>query len=116
MGDMSKDFSRYEFQCRCGCGKNTIDAELLKVLQDLRDSTGCRIDIVSGHRCFTHNNNVGGAPNSQHLWGKAADIQVWNHRPSEVYAILDKKYPAQYGIGKYPSWVHVDVRGYRARW
>ena len=32
----SKYFSRSEFACRCGCGFDTVDAELLQILEKLR--------------------------------------------------------------------------------
>ena len=120
MGDLSKNFSRFEFACPCGCGFDTVDAELIRVLEDLRR---CLFDhpitINSGCRCEKHNadESVRGTPGSQHLTGKAADIVVEGVSPSMVADCLEDKYPDRYGIGRYPTWTHIDVRsGPPKRW
>ncbi|MCU7917080.1 MAG: DUF882 domain-containing protein [Candidatus Thiodiazotropha sp. (ex Epidulcina cf. delphinae)] len=112
----SKYFSRYEFRCRCGCGKNTVDTELHDVLVDARDYFQRPITINSAHRCTSHNKKVGGSKNSQHLDGKAADIEVSGISPYDVYDYLNNKHPNKYGIGQYSTFTHIDVRQERARW
>ena len=113
---LNKYFKRSEFACRCGCGTSTVDAELLEVITDVREHFGKPVIINSGHRCAAHNAKVGGAKNSVHLTGKAADIRVSGLVPSEVANYLDKKYPDKFGIGRYPSFTHIDVRDGKARW
>jgi len=64
---------------------NTIPSSLIpnlrnlckEVLDPLRQQVGEPIIISSGYRSPELNQLVGGAPNSQHLTGEAADI-VWN--------------------------------------
>ena len=51
-----------------------------------------------------------------HLTGKAADIKVSGISPSEVHKYLTGKYQGEYGIGKYNSFTHIDVRDGCARW
>ena len=51
-----------------------ISEELVKKLEELRDALGCKIEIINGYRCKEHNAKVGGAKNSTHLLGYAADI------------------------------------------
>ncbi|ANU80127.1 putative M15 family peptidase [Proteus phage PM 116] len=110
-------FKRREFACKCGCGTSTVDYELLQVITDVREHFGKPIIITSGHRCFKHNANVGGARNSMHLTGKAADIKVQGVDPADVADYLETKYPDKYGIGRYAGrFTHIDVRGYKARW
>lgn len=46
---------------------------LVRGLEDLRDKVGHPIGITSGYRDVTHNRNVGGASNSQHVYGNAVD-------------------------------------------
>lgn len=75
MGDLSKNFSRKEFACKC-CGEAEVSPFLVEQLQRLRDYTGEPVKITSGFRCAKHNAAVGGAINSQHLKGLAADIVV----------------------------------------
>ncbi|HDX6471612.1 TPA: DUF882 domain-containing protein, partial [Escherichia coli] len=97
---LSKHFSRKEFKCKCGkCDYDTIDAELLVILEDVREHFGKPVIINSGNRCPTHNKNVGGAANSYHVRGRAADIVIKGVSPDIVHAYLDGKYPTQYGLG-----------------
>lgn len=113
---LNRYFKRKEFACRCGCGTSTVDAELLQVITDVREHFGAPVVITSGHRCAKHNARVGGANKSMHLTGKAADIKVTGVDSMEVRAYLCNKYPDKYGIGAYPTFTHIDVRGNKVRW
>lgn len=115
--NVSKNFKRSEFVCKCGCGKYNADPKLIKSLQKLRDTIGTPIVINSACRCEAHNKAVGGVPNSQHVQGKAADIRVSGLTPKEL-AKFAEEIPDfnKGGIGTYNSFVHVDVRGTKARW
>lgn len=117
MGDVSKFFNRIEFKCNCyNCKPYAVDAELLEVLEDVREHFDAPVYITSGWRCEKHNTNVGGAKDSKHLYGIAADFKVRNVSPIDVHGYLVERYPDCYGIGLYSSWVHLDVRPERARW
>lgn len=80
---ISKNFNEREFQVNSHGFINTPDLEashnidylVEKVLQPARDELGEAIIITSGYRCYRLNNAVGGAKNSQHLRGEAADIK-----------------------------------------
>ena len=122
---MMKYFKKSEFTChgkncsadgKSGCGVSIVDVELGDVLDDLRGHYNTPITITSGYRCEKHNTAVGGAKNSQHMQGIAADIKVSGKEPSEVYKLLNEKYPNKYGIGLYKGWVHLDIRTTKARW
>ena len=113
---LSYFFSREEFACKCGCGYDTVDAELLKVLEDIRKHFNSPILISSATRCPEHNLNVGGSPTSQHLLGRAADIVVKNTPAKDVYIYLKNKYKGKYGIGSYSNFTHIDTRGSESRW
>lgn len=114
---LSNNFKRHEFQCHCGCGFDTVDAELLKVLEIVRAHFKNRpVKINSACRCRKHNRKVGGKANSKHLYGIAADIVVKGVSPAKVYDFLDKLYSDTYGLGKYKKFTHVDVRRRKARW
>ena len=109
-------FSRKEFACKCGCGFDTVDAELLQVLKDLKDFFGGNSVIINcGCRCKDHNKEVGGAAKSKHLYGIAADIRVIGFHPNSVAEYLESTYPGKYGIGRYNSFTHIDVRSTEAR-
>ena len=109
-------FRRKEFACNCGCGLDTVDAELLAVLTDLRVYFGAEVYINSGNRCLPYNLKIGGSPKSQHIVSKAADIRVKGFEASEVAEYFRKEYPNKYGIGEAVSFVHIDVRASKARW
>ena len=65
MGDLTKNFSRSEFACPC-CGLDTIDPDLVDILQHSRDAVGLPYPINSGCRCQKHNRDVGGVASSAH--------------------------------------------------
>jgi len=120
--EFSKHFSRNEFLCNgnrkgiCACGFDTVDAELIIVLDDLREHFGLPVHVFSGCRCPKYNKHVGGARRSQHKLGKASDVRIYGVSPRRVYDYLDKKYNDRYGLGLYKGFTHVDVRSHKARW
>ena len=116
MGDLSKNFSRYEFACSCGCGGDTVDAELLTILESVRQHYDLPVKITSAFRCAAHNYDVGGSTNSQHLVGKAADFKIHGILPAEIQAYIRQTWPEEYGVGSYSAFTHVDSRSVRARW
>ncbi|MFA6721231.1 MAG: D-Ala-D-Ala carboxypeptidase family metallohydrolase [Candidatus Cloacimonadaceae bacterium] len=117
MGDLSNNFNRREFACHCGCGYDNPSPELIAALQELRERIDKPIIVLSGCRCEKHNRAVGGAKQSQHRYGRAADIKVSGRSPREVADIAEKiEYFRYGGIGIYETFTHVDVRGYRVRW
>ena len=118
MGDLSKNFSRHEFACRC-CDRTEINQRLVDALQELRDLAGLPVRVTSGYRCPEHNRAIGGATRSQHLLGTAADISVRGMTSAEMYRLAeDVEAFSNGGIGVYPDkgFIHVDVRDGRARW
>ena len=114
MGNLSRHFDREEFECKCGCGSNTVDYRLVRLLESIREHFDVPVHVNSGHRCERHNARVGGTEFSQHLKGKAADIVV-DGVPSELVAELAHDLGAP-GIGCYNDFIHVDVRDGYARW
>ncbi len=103
------------------------------------------LQIMSGYRTPYYNRQLGNVPYSSHLWGMAADIYIdedrdgvmddLNHdgkidyldagclyRAVEAMDRADQHQDLVGGLGLYPAtpahgpFVHVDVRGRRARW
>lgn len=111
----TRHFKKHEFQCK-HCGKVELSQHLLAVLELVRLKFNAPVIVTSGYRCEDHNENVGGAPTSKHLDGIAADIKVKGVSPEKVFEFLCDTFPNCYGIGLYSSWVHIDVRGSKARW
>ena len=52
---LSKNFTRKDFKCPCGCSRQMVDSELVEKLQAIRDKLGKAIKVTSGYRCITHN-------------------------------------------------------------
>lgn len=72
--NVSPNFKVKEFRCKDGTDKILISAELVHMLEKLREKLGCTITISSGYRTSAHNKKVGGSSASKHLKGIAADI------------------------------------------
>ena len=118
------NFSMSEFECNCGCKmpedvKSNI-IELADNLQVLRDFLDMPIKITNAYRCKSKNKSVNGVKNSQHLVGKAADLQVFQLSPNEVAnavsELMEKNLFKMGGLGLYNTFTHVDIRGKMARW
>ena len=115
-------FTRAEFKCKCG-GKYCngypvdIDMNMVKIADKIRARIGKPIPINSGLRCKTHNANVGGVSNSQHLYGKAADLGCPSGcTPAQMASIAEEIMGDTGGIGIYSWGVHIDTRHTKSRW
>jgi uncharacterized protein YcbK (DUF882 family) len=120
MGDLTRNFSRYEFACQCGCGFNTIDLTLVGALQVFRDMIGKRININSGCRCPAHNKAVYLALNqpevkSYHMFGKAIDFTCDDRMDLAVIYARIVNWGG--GVHFYPvsNFIHIDNGPY-SRW
>lgn len=76
--DSIKHFKQSEFTCKCGCGLNNIQLEVVKIADEVREHFGNPAIVTSGTRCPKHNTEVGGVANSRHLEGKAIDMYIQN--------------------------------------
>ena len=121
---LTKNFNLSEFQCKCGCDmpefvKKNVE-QLAKDLQVIRDKVGVGFTPNSAYRCAEHNASIGGVKSSQHLKGKAADINIKGIEPSEVADLVEDLMKTEAitkgGVGRYNSFTHVDIRGNNARW
>ena len=124
MGDISKDFSRKEFRCPCGCGFDDIARALVDTVQVIRDAAGVPVIVNSGCRCKKHNAAVGGVSNSSHLSGLAADIYIKGWNNTKLGDLIKRLYSAGklpflrycYKIsGSTKTAVHVDADGLKRR-
>lgn len=114
---LGEHFNSNEFDCNCAypdCDITYIDSDLIEYLEKKRVQIGKPFNINSGFRCTRYNRDVGGKPGSIHLQGKAADINISGEnmmKISDMFADAD-------GLGRYPGrhFLHIDVRGYTARW
>ena len=113
---LSNNFKVKEFACNDGSDAVLISDELVSLLQKIRDHFGVAVTINSGYRTSTYNKKVGGATNSQHVKGTAADIVAKGVDPLTVAQYAEYLMPDSGGIGVYQTFTHVDVRTNRSRW
>lgn len=120
---LSDHFWSNEFNCGCNydeCDFTYIDSDLFAYLERKRGVLGGRPFILnSGFRCARHNRDVNGKSGSSHLNGKAADFYI----PGETMLLLADQFEDADGLGRYikradgsNNFIHVDGRGYKARW
>ena len=114
MGDLTPHFSLHEFRCKDG-SEHPINSKLLCMLEAIRCHFDKPVTITSGYRSPAYNRQIGGASNSQHLYGNAADFKVVGADLKEVYDWCDRMFPIS-GLGIYRSWIHIDCRSTNARW
>ena len=110
---ISPNFSRKEMACKCGCGFDTVDIELIGILELIRSKIGA-YSPSSVCRCIQHNFDIGGRSTSQHLVARAADIL--HEDPKKLYDFIDYRFPDKYGLGLYQWGIHIDTRQGKARW
>lgn len=103
-GAAGPNFFFREFKCK-HCGWIKVRRELVRGLVVYRERYG-PTPIVSAYRCIYHNRAVGGASNSQHLYGNGVDI------PGRAHVSAVRNLVVFSGIGYQPSGLvtHVDVR------
>ncbi len=117
---LSEHFTSKEFDCHCSrqdCEITLIDDELIRLLEKFRIPVG-PIGINSGFRCDAHNAEVGGEEHSFHPEGKAADVRSLNGLTGSELAMIAESDEEirENGIGTYSDRIHLDSRGYPARW
>lgn len=137
MGDISKNYDRSEWACKCGCGLDRIDLRLMPIAEIIRHYEGGKpMSINSGCRCLLHNERIQRLANknykpfssrSKHMpIDKDGTIDEENgictagdfrsENPKRLYDFLCDLFPNLYGIGVYSWGVHIDTRQSKARW
>ena len=127
---LSKHFTVEEFDCHDGTRVQARDHNGLsylcrQFLEPLRKKYGA-VHVNSGYRTRAYNARIGGASNSFHVYtihdgnDQAADITCAKGRPADWHrtlaAIRQSKRGGRGGLGLYGSFVHVDIRDYKADW
>ena len=122
---LTPHFRLEEFACKDGTPvpepmipKTRKVAEALEVIREA--CGGVPLTVISGYRSPAYNTKINGAAKSRHMKGDAADIRVKGMAPHDVADVVERlqlegKIPMG-GCGRYDSFTHVDVRGYRSRW
>jgi len=103
-----KHFKKSEFTCKCGCGLNNINKDLVLLLDMARDEANIPFIINSATRCHSHNEKIKGSPTSSHLYGLAVDIKVSDDM--QRYYILSKLVKIGFKrLGVYKDFIHCDI-------
>jgi len=107
MGDLTVNFNREEYACKCGCGRDDIKDHLATKVQSVRDILGRPISINSGIRCRAHNDVINATPTSSHVEGWAADLgYIGSRERFELLAAVTQVFDR---IGIARTFIHVDV-------
>lgn len=116
---VSSRFQSTDFDCKCKyptCTTTDIDPRLVDALEKLLDLVD-DFKITSAYRCVRHNKEVGGEKDSQHLIGKAVDIESPRYTGPELSRfVLQVDSFERGGLGVADHWLHCDTRLVRARW
>lgn len=104
------NFKVKEFKCNDGSDTIKIDLDNVKNLQNIRNYFGKPVTINSAYRTYAYNKAIGGASNSYHTKGQAADIVIAGVDPLKVYL-----YALSIGVKGailYPNskFCHIDTR------
>lgn len=94
----------------------TVSPVLTEVLVEVQEHFGAKVRLHSACRTPEHNAKVGGAKHSKHLTGEAADISIEGVSPKDIADYIDKNWPDTFGLGRYNSHTHIDIRIDKARW
>jgi uncharacterized protein YcbK (DUF882 family) len=104
---LSKHFSKKEFDCQCGCGTGTINTILVQKLELVRQEYGKPMRINSGIRCLEHNRKIGSKDTSSHIKCVAADVGCTDMSARHELLQILLKYFKRVGVHK--QFIHVDV-------
>jgi len=86
------------------------------VLEEIRDLIGKPIRITSGYRSPLVNKGIGGAKNSQHVQGMAADFHVDDMSIEDLYlAVKNSEIIFDQLIQEFGAWVHVSFNVHHNR-
>ena len=107
MGNLTENFDREEYACKCGCGRDDIKDDLAIKVQMVRNIIKRGIVISSGIRCARHNGNIGASETSSHIGGWAAALGYKGS--GERYQLLNAAFQIFDRVGIAKNFIHVDV-------
>ena len=108
---VSRNFTLGELASKDGANIVLLHPALILALQTIRDHLGKPIRVNSAFRSPAHNKAIGGASNSLHTLGLAADVVIDGMTPIEVASLANDM--GLGGIKAYPTFTHIDVGRHR---
>jgi uncharacterized protein YcbK (DUF882 family) len=127
---LTKHFHSREFNCKDGTpvpsrDMNGLEALCRQYLEPMRKKYG-PCTVHSGFRTPSHNARVGGASMSYHVYTRhdgndqAADVSFAKGSPADWHRtaswLRSRRRGGRGGIGRYSSFIHIDLRDYKADW
>ncbi len=89
----------------------------IHVLQPIRDFLGNPVKVNSGYRCPRLNAAIGGAKTSQHLEGRAADLDYFDNwkllAAIKASGVVFDQCIVEHVKDGQPSWIHVSYSSQR---
>lgn len=83
----------------------------IMLLEPLREEIGQPIIITSGYRSRQLNTAIGGSKTSQHCFGQAVDIKVYEMATEDLFQkVIELDLPYDQIIQEFDSWVHLSYR------
>lgn len=116
----SPHLSWAELACRDGTPyppewRTTRAVALAHEFERIRTRVGAPIAIGSAYRTPAYNRRIGGAVHSQHCQGRALDLYPpvgWTVGAfaTVIRAVIADERCVIFGLGRYPTFVHIDIR------
>ena len=108
----AEHFYVHEAACPCGCGfgrrEEDIKADLVVLLEAVREEVGHPLFVNSWCRCPSHNRAVGGVDGSVHELAEAVDLRAIGGERKHGIEKAGYKHGAM-GVGTGDNFVHLDI-------
>lgn len=113
---VAPNFQVKEFACSDGSDVVVIHPYIPQICQAVRNKFNMPFSPNSAYRTITHNKVVGGAKNSNHIYGRAVDIPCKNGvTPKELYDYVNTLLGDQCELGIYSWGIHVGIQDTKNR-
>ena len=114
---IAPNFQVKEFACSDGSDVVVVHPYIPHICQIVRNNFNMPFSPTSAYRTLSHNKSVGGATNSNHVYGRAVDIPAKNGvTPKQLYDYLDSIFGEWGELGIYSWGIHVGVQNNKNRY
>jgi len=113
MGNLSENFNKDQFACKCGQCRNEmrISLTLIGILEDLAAFKKIPLTVTKGYVCGSTQDQADIVKKNYHALGKAVDISVTPEKLIETFRYLET-FPEITGLGINikENFIHIDLR------